>query len=130
MKLEDHIRRMMAFSRATYGPGRRTEGVLQHLEQEIQEVRNAETDEERIKEWVDLVILSLDGLWREIYESDVEFYSKNFSSTAEQIAWEGTPDEVVEYLMKKQTKNELREWPNWRDVPQDQSINHVEGVQD
>ena len=36
-----HLTRQGAFGRATFGPGPRTEGVLKHIESEIEEVRRA-----------------------------------------------------------------------------------------
>lgn len=34
-----HLTRQAVFSRATFGPGPRTKGVLDHMEKEIAEVR-------------------------------------------------------------------------------------------
>jgi hypothetical protein len=62
MDLKEHLKRQMAFSRSTFGPGERREGVTDHIRQEIDEV--LENGDPR--EWVDLVLLSLDGLWRSI----------------------------------------------------------------
>ncbi|NQZ74705.1 MAG: DUF550 domain-containing protein [Ekhidna sp.] len=131
MELEEHIKRMMAFSRATYGPGRKTEGLIKHIRSELEEVVNAETNEERINEWVDLVILSLDGLWREIYEHQKQRYAGHHQFVdGENSAWNETPDDLVHYLTQKQTKNELRDWPDWRTAPEGEPIEHVKGVQD
>ena len=41
MDLKQHLIRQMAFSKATYGPGTRTNGVLDHLSKEIEEVRES-----------------------------------------------------------------------------------------
>lgn len=64
MDLKHHLIRQMVFSRATFGPGERREGVLDHLSKEIAEVRASDGDHD---EWVDLVILSLDGLTRRLW---------------------------------------------------------------
>ena len=56
-----HLYRQRAFSRATFGPGARTKGVLDHIRKEITEVERAPHD---LSEWVDLILLSLDGAWR------------------------------------------------------------------
>lgn len=63
MNLFHHLTRAIVFSKATFGPGARTNGVLDHITKEIEEVRKGNGDPE---EWVDLVILSLDGLTREL----------------------------------------------------------------
>lgn len=109
----------MAFSRATYGPGKRTEGILDHISKELGEVSNATDDAvyaenaERTEEWVDLVILSLDGLSRQLL-----FYADEPTD----------PDFVAQLVCRliaaKQSKNEGRVWPNWRDMPKDKAIEH------
>jgi len=63
MGLKQHLLRQMAFSRATFGPGRRTNGVLDHIAKELDEVARSGGHS---SEWVDLVILSLDGLTRSL----------------------------------------------------------------
>jgi hypothetical protein len=127
-----HLYRQRAFSRATFGPGDRTLGVTDHILKEVEEVRKAKakTDaanevlsgsfqmhsqyvnasnlankarQELIFEWVDLVLLSLDGLWR----------------TGASI------EEAVEMIRAKQEKNENRNWPDWRTAAPDQAIQHV-----
>ena len=50
-----------AWSRKTFGNGKRTEGTLKHIEKEIAEVRAKPDD---LSEWIDIVILALDGYWR------------------------------------------------------------------
>jgi hypothetical protein len=52
------------FSRKTFGAGMRTEGLCRHLEKEIAEVRAKPND---VKEWIDIIILGLDGAWRCLY---------------------------------------------------------------
>ena len=64
-----HLTRQGAFGRATFGPGPRTEGVLKHIESEIEEVRRAAEEgdlDELVKEWTDIAILGLDGLIRAV----------------------------------------------------------------
>ncbi len=47
MDLKQHLIRQMAFSHATFGPGERTDGVIDHIRKELVEVENAngESDE-------------------------------------------------------------------------------------
>lgn len=49
------------WSSKTFGTSERTEGILKHIEKEIEEVRKDPYD---LTEWVDIVILALDGYWR------------------------------------------------------------------
>lgn len=138
-----HLTRQAAFSRATFGPGRRTAGVLDHIEEEMEEVRTAQSNEERQKEWTDLVILSLDGLLREIRESLTEdraerlraaSMSSHFQEAVGNAADPVTNDEIariaVEKIVGKQGVNETRDYPDWRQMSGDKRINHVRREED
>lgn len=98
----DHLWRQREFSRATFGPGRRVEGIANHICKELIEV---EASGGALDEWVDVVILALDGAWR---------------SGAE-------PQEIIDAIRAKQARNEARVWPDWRTVPADRAIEHVRG---
>lgn len=112
---EAHLTRQIAFSRATFGPGDRRAGVIEHIRKELIEVENAPYHHQRISEWVDVVILALDGLTREIatHPGQVPF-------TADETAVQ-----AVSAIIRKQSTNELREWPDWRVAPADKAIEHV-----
>lgn len=98
-----HLERQRAFSEKTFGPGLRTKGITNHIRKELAEVEADPTD---VYEWIDLVILALDGAWR---------------AGAEQ----GWNSEVIAHaLLFKQARNEERTWPDWRDFAQDQAIEH------
>lgn len=94
-----HLHRQRAFSERTFGPGARTAGVLDHIRKELAEVEAAPGD---VSEWVDLVILALDGAWRAGHE----------------------PQAIVDALVAKQTRNESRTWPDWRTVDPTKAIEH------
>lgn len=94
-----HLHRQRKWSKETFGPGSRLDGVLDHIRKEIEEVRAKPTD---LEEWIDLVLLSFDGAWRSGH----------------------SPEEIAESLNAKQTKNESRTWPDWRTAPPDQAIEH------
>ena len=98
--LVKHLYRQRDFSRKTFGPGDRTEGVVDHIRKELCEI---EHDPDDIEEWVDVIILAFDGAWR--------------------AGW--APEEIVEALVAKQTKNEGRVWPDWRTAPAGKAIEHV-----
>lgn len=96
-----YIERQMLWSLRTFGPATRTAGLLDHIRKELKEVEADPTDAE---EWADIVILALDGAWRHGH----------------------TPEEVADALVKKQAKNRLRKWPDWRTADPDKAIEHVE----
>ena len=63
MNLKQHLIRQMAFSHATFGPGERTGMVIDHIRKELIEVEEANGEAE---EWVDVVLLALDGMTRRL----------------------------------------------------------------
>ena len=112
MDLQQHLIRQMAFSHATFGPGERTNGVIDHIRKELVEVEDSEGSAE---EWVDVVILALDGLTRRL-----AFVGG---------AGRGDPARVAEMatnmIVGKQTRNEARNWPDWRTAPAGKAIEHI-----
>ena len=133
-----HLTRQGAFGRATFGPGPRTEGVLKHIESEIEEVRRAAEEgdlDELVKEWTDIAILGLDGLIRAVraqQETKLQSLKGNYRLLVPEYI---THDEVariaVDNIVIKQAKNEMRDWPDWRGKSEDQPIEHdrSQGVQ-
>jgi len=113
MDIVQHLVRQIAFSRKTFGPGERTNGVADHIAKELAEVKSGYQPEYRAQEWVDVAILGLDGLWRAL-----------------SIAYPCMTDEelagkICEWIEAKQTKNESRNWPDWRTQSHDRAIEHV-----
>jgi hypothetical protein len=94
-----HLCRQRDWSVKTFGPGSRAQGVVDHIRKELCEI---EADPGDLKEWIDVVILALDGAWR---------------SGAQ-------PHEIIEALVAKQIKNEGRTWPNWRTADPNKAIEH------
>ncbi len=111
MKLEQHLIRHMAFSHATFGPGERTDSVIDHIRKELIEVHDATG---KSSEWVDVVILALDGLTRSLA------FLNGGRSNPERVA-----ETACRMIIDKQTKNEAREWPNWRTSASGKAIEHV-----
>ena len=111
MDLKQHLLRQMAFSHATFGPGTRTKGVCDHISKEIVEVINANGD---VDEWVDIVILALDGLTRQI-----AYCRGPHRRDPHEVA-----DIAIARLLRKQAINEARSWPDWRNSDQDKAIEH------
>lgn len=98
-----HLYNQRVFSIRTFGPpgqGQKPEGVLRHIEKEVRELR---VDPTNLEEWVDMMLLSMDGAIKSGH----------------------SPEEISTMLMAKQVKNESREWPDWRTGDLSQSIEHV-----
>ena len=95
-----HLARQRDWSRATFGPGTRLLGVLDHIRKELDEIEAAPHD---VEEWVDVIILAFDGAWR--------------------AGWE--PEQIIAAIKAKQAKNEARTWPDWRTASPDRAIEHV-----
>lgn len=101
---EAHLANQRYWSEVTFGPGDRHKGIIKHIQKELDEIAEDPTD---LVEWIDVVILALDGAWR--------------SAGA-------NPDEIVAALVEKSARNELRSWPDWREAGTDQPIEHVRGA--
>jgi hypothetical protein len=95
----EHLARQAAWSARTFGPGARTKGVCDHIRKELLEI---ESDPLDLREWIDVVILALDGAWR----------------------CGGTPEQIIAGIVAKQSKNEGRIWPDWRTADPDKAIEH------
>jgi hypothetical protein len=98
MTLEKYLYKQWCWSKKTFGEGRRTGGVTQHIEKELAEVRANPDD---LSEWIDIVILALDGFWRH----------------------GGEVEDVMKYLQAKQDKNFARQWPT--PTSEDVAIEHI-----
>ena len=94
----DHLEKQIAWSRRTFGDGPRTKGIIEHIRKELLEI---EAEPRSLEEWIDVVILGLDGAWRAGYR----------------------PDQIVDMLRHKQAVNERRTWPN--PTSEDVAIEHV-----
>jgi hypothetical protein len=88
------------FSSKTFGPGVRTKGIIKHIKKELIEI---EEEPLSLEEWVDVAILAFDGAWRAGYE----------------------PEEIAAQLLSKRVENENREWPDWREVGENNPIEHI-----
>jgi len=95
-----HLSRQREWSgRTTFGPSDRAKGVVDHIRKELREIEADPTD---LSEWIDVVILAFDGAWRAGY----------------------TPEQILAQWIGKQSKNEARQWPDWRSMPADKAIEH------
>jgi hypothetical protein len=95
------LARQAVHSEKNFGPGQKWQGVVAHIRKELAEI---EKDPGDAVEWIDVVLLALDGARR----------SAGL-----------TPEQIIETLVAKQTKNEGRTWPDWRTMPDGVAIEHV-----
>jgi uncharacterized NAD(P)/FAD-binding protein YdhS len=77
----------------------RTGGVIDHIRKELREI---EADPHDLSEWVDVVILAMDGFWRH----------------------GGKASGLLPALLAKQRKNMARTWPDWRTMSENSAIEH------
>ncbi|UXO93773.1 hypothetical protein Pan1_58 [Pseudanabaena phage Pan1] len=137
----EFLARQAVFARGAFGPGERRNGVPAHIRKELDEIAACETAEERATEWVDVVLLAQDGLLRSVREALREQLVEHKDKPMVFIGTkcvarfgEPTTDYVamfaLELLTGKRDKNELRDWPNWREASEDNPIEHVKGTHD
>ena len=90
---------------ATFGP-QSFKGLRKHLEKELDEL---EADPGDLVEWIDLILLALDGAMR--------------------VGAKATGADVVNALIEKMAANRVRTWPDWRTLSPDDPREHVRGGQ-
>jgi len=89
------------WSTRVFGEGKRTLGLTEHITKELEEIK-AQPDD--IMEWVDVMILALDGAWRSGH----------------------SPVEVCKAMLDKQSINLQRKWNEVKS--ENESIHHVKEV--
>lgn len=94
------IERARQWSIETFGPGARTLGVTEHIRKELVEILAEPSD---VDEWVDVVILALDGAWRAGHE----------------------PQAIIDAYHAKMERNFDRSWPDWRGRSENEPIEHI-----
>jgi hypothetical protein len=97
-----HLHRQRVFSLRTFGPGRRTKGVCNHIRKELVEIETVNDSDAELKQWIDVIILGFDGAMRS----------------------GASPSKIIQTLVAKQGTNEERTWPDWRTMSQDHAIEH------
>jgi hypothetical protein len=96
------LMRQRAWSQRTFGPGRRTNGLVIHIQKELDEVLEDPTD---LNEWVDVMVLAVDGAWRAGH----------------------APQDIIDAYLAKMEVNYRRSWPAWQQHSEDEPIEHVRG---
>lgn len=95
-----HIDKQRVWSLETFGPGDRTYGLISHITKELAEIEN---DPQDLYEWVDVIILALDGAWRSGFDSQ----------------------RIIDAIIEKQDINYKRNWPDWRGYSNGEAIEHI-----
>lgn len=98
--LVEHLKRQQDFSLRTFGPGLRTDGLIDHIKKELKEIAANKYD---VIEWVDVVLLALDGAWRAGHD----------------------PLDICRAIEAKLQLNETRNWPDWRTAEPGKAIEHI-----
>jgi hypothetical protein len=76
-------------------------GCVDHIKKELGEIASCHGKD--VEEWIDVVILALDGAMRSGY----------------------SPQEIIDALTFKAEKNRRRTWPDWRTQEPGKAIEHV-----
>jgi hypothetical protein len=92
----------ISWSGRTFGTGRRTKGICEHIRRELTEIEAAPDD---LSEWVDVMILAMDGAWRTGH----------------------TAGEIVQALAQKMRINQERVW-NTRGKTENDPIEHDRSI--
>ncbi len=100
MNFKQYIDKQISWSEKTFGPGKRDAGLIDHIKKELKEIINSPGD---LEEWIDVIILAIDGAWRNGF----------------------LPEEIIYCLEQKQEKNILRKWPDWKTAPEGKAIEHI-----
>lgn len=101
MDFKDYVDKQIEWSQATFKDHPNIDSILGHLRKELDEIQQDPTDP---YEWVDVIILALEGAWR----------IAGLSST-----------DIEQYLVQKQTINKLRKWPDVSTFPKGKPIEHI-----
>lgn len=75
--------------------------MIDHIREELGEIEAVNGKD--LMEWVDLILLSMDGAYRAGF----------------------LPEEIASGLVKKLTVNESRQWPDWRTVDPTKKIKAI-----
>lgn len=112
------------WSLSTFGPGVRTRGITEHIRRELTEI---EADPNDVMEWVDVVLLAMDGFWRawmgrHIAEHNRAGRAETWEHFSQEVA-EHVADVFLQWLIDKDGANRFRKWPP--PGPEDQPTEHV-----
>jgi len=101
--LEDCIKRQQTFALKAFGEGDHSKGLLEHIKKEVIEIYEDASDTE---EWVDIIILAMEGAWRT----------------------GASPKDIADIFNLKMSKNERRAWPAIGSIEPGKPIEHLRAV--
>ena len=104
-KIVDYLEKQKEWSSKTFGNGKRTLGIIKHIQKELIEIEECPED---LQEWIDVIILAMDGYWRH----------------------GGNAKDLMERLIEKQCINFNRDYPfpTSEDLPSEHiRINELKG---
>ena len=101
--IADFFDAKVAWSIATFGPGDRAAGLIAHIDDEIH--REIAANPADIGEWIDVILLAMDGAARCAGADGTEF---------------------ARALVERHERNTRRRWPPPGSVPADEPTNHIE----
>lgn len=84
----------------TFGPGLRTDGIVDHIGKELKEIKADPTD---VYEWVDVILLAINGATRAGVSGK----------------------DLIEAIHAKIERNKARQWPDWRSAVPGTAIEHI-----
>jgi hypothetical protein len=99
--LVNHIILQREWSMRVFGPNKWVSSLLDHIRKELLEIEANPSD---LMEWVDVILLAIDGAWRQGF----------------------TPEQIAAAIAAKQRLNEMRKYPDWKMHPQDKAIEHID----
>ena len=88
--------------------------MIDHIRKELKEIEEVNAD---ASEWVDVVLLALDGLSRRLRY--VNGIGQGKESDPRDVA-----AVICQMIEGKQTRNEMRDWPDWRTADPNKAIEH------
>jgi hypothetical protein len=99
VNLIGHISDQKKWSRETFGPDYAVDRICDHIQKELTEIKA----KPELAEWVDVILLAIDGAWR---------------SGAD-------PVKICEAIEEKLAVNKCRDWPDWRTADPSKAIEHI-----
>ena len=101
-----YLERQIAFSRASFGPGKRRESTIASIREQLAAIEDGQPPNAA---WTNILILAVEGLWR-----NGAYPMPPIMDTPK------AAENVIYSLLRQQAENEYlaekdpRDWPDWR----------------
>lgn len=95
--MRTYVQQHVAWSRQTFGEGPRPVGLCKHIAKELDEILRDPND---LEEWIDVIILALDGATRQGYRADaiLDMLETKQQKNKARVFNVGGPDEPNEHV--------------------------------